>query len=335
MMTILLLVSFLTFVFYYLASFDSSNSKYKLPLVICFVLSSFVLRLLLRPELNNDYDLYFNFKIFQKPTSFLSIFMGEPYLYMVYAFFKLFTNDKELVFLCMYWFNFLVGTMFYVWLLTRKDVQMWKKMFLFSCYYFFFSFVLLRNGPAYILFAYYFYYVFRGRRFNWILLTPLMHMSSWLLLVTLFHDKKHYFTIFVVLFILTALSYFILFPVLSEMAAFDKIVFKINTYASGMPIVGIIHKLFFVLITILILSGGLVYKKKMLNPILVTTLVFYYVTFFINPVMGFRFSPFVFLALFLFNFEELKNEKIIRFMNLFTVLLFPCFLYALFHTHHL
>ena len=334
-MSVLIFVTLATFLFYYLASFDIWNAKYKVGFVICFVLCSSVLRYILHPQWNNDYDLYFNFKIFQEPKSILSIFIGEPYLYLEYAFFKFFSNDKEIVFLSMYWFNFLISTFFFVWLLTRKDIEMWKKMFLFTCYYFFFAFVLLRNGPAYILFAYYFYYSFRGRNFYWILLTPLMHLSSWLILVTLFHKKKHYLIFFILIFLLGALSFFVLLPFLSEKAIFANIVFKINAYSSGMAVIGIMHKLFFLLITILVVIGSLVYKKKMLHPIIVTTLFLYYFTFFINPIVGFRFSPFVFLALFLFNCEDFKNQKLVKSLNISSVLFFPFFLYALFHTHHL
>lgn len=334
-MTILLVVAFVVFLFFYLGSCDLFNPSYQLPYIICFVIASFVLRYVVDPQWNNDYQLYFNFKIFQEPKSLLSIFIGEPYLYLVYSFFNFFSDDKEIVFLCMYWFNFLLSTIFFVWLLTRQDIQMWKKMFLFTCYYFFFSFVLLRNGPAYLLFAGYFYYTFREKKFYWVVLTPLMHLSSWVLLITLFHKKKIYFTFCILLAFLSAMSFFFLFPLLSEKDTFDKIVFKINAYSSGMAVVGIMHKLYFLLITILVLIGSLVYKKKMLHPIIVTTLVFYYLGFFINPVVGFRFSPFVFLALFLFNFDDFKNEKIVRILNLSSILFFPFFVYALFHTHHL
>ena len=334
-MTVILLFTFLTFLFYYLGSFDSANTSYKRLFVICFVIASFVLRYVIDPQWNNDYDLYFNFKIFQEPKNILSIFIGEPYLYLEYACFNFFFNDKEIVFLSMYWFTFLISTFFFVWLLTRKDIEMWKKMFLFTCYYFFFAFVLLRNGPAYILFAYYLYYTFREKKFYWVVLTPLMHLSSWVLLITLFHKKKNYFAFCALLVFLTVISFFFLFPVLSEKDTFDKIVFKINAYSSGMAVIGIMHKLYFLLITTLVLIGSLLYKKKMLHPIIVTTLVFYYLGFFINPVVGFRFSPFVFLALFLFNFDDFNNGKVVKILNYSSILLLPCFLYALFHTHHL
>lgn len=334
-MSILISTTLTTFLFYYLASFDIWNSKYKVGFIICFILSSCALRYALLPQWNKDYDLYFNFKIFQEPTNFLSIFIGEPYLYFEYAFFKFFCNDKEIIFVCMYLFNFVFATIFFVWLLTRKDIQVWKKMFLFTCYYFFFAFVLLRNGPAYILFAYYFYYSFRAKNFYWILLSPLMHLSSWLMLITLFHQKKYYFTFFMILFILSVFSFFILFPFISENLIFARIVSKIDTYSSGMAVIGIMHKLYFILITAFVIIGVLVYRKKMLHPIIITTLSFYYLAFFINPIVGFRFSPFVFLALFLFNFEDIKNQKLLKFLNVSSVLLFPFFLYALFHTHNL
>lgn len=303
--------------------------------VLCFVLSSLILRYFLDPNLNLDYFFYFDFKIFQKPEDLLSFFLREPYLYGVYSFFDFFCVDKVATFLGMYWFNYLIGTAFFVWLLTREDVQMWKKMFLFSCYYFFFTFVLLRNGPVYILFAYYFYYTFREKRFDLVLLSPFAHVSSLLLLLTYFNKKKFYLSLLLLTILTVPFLFFLLRPLLCEITAFQTIVSKVDAYSTSNFNFGILHQLFFFGVIVLLAVFGFVYKKQIFNNIIITTVVIYVITFFINPLVGFRYSPYVFFALFLYDFEELLNAKIIRGLNLATILLFPGFLYALFHTHHL
>ena len=89
------------------------------------------------------------------------------------------------------------------------------------------------------------------------------------------------------------------------------------------------------LVTIVVLISFVIYKKQAVNPILITTIVFYYISFFINPVLGFRFSPYVFMAILLFNFKGVYGEQMVRIVNVISFLLFPYFLYTLFDTHSL
>ena len=71
----------------------------------------------------------------------------------------------------------------------------------------------------------------------------------------------------------------------------------------------------------------------MLNPILVTTFLFYAITYFINPAVAFRFSPYFIFAMMLYPLEEVFKNKNLRMLNLATVLLFPIFVYAMFNSH--
>lgn len=322
-----------TFLSYYFACLASADRNKKIVYTSLFVVFSFALRVVVNVTLNNDYYLYYDFRIFHKPTGFLSFLVNEPYLYSVYAFFTLFFEAKKEVFLAMYWFNFLISTLFFIWLLYRKDVEMWKKMILFVFHYFIFSFVLLRNGPAYMLFAMYFYYAFRDKKFNWVLITPWMHISSCLLLVTYFHKLKNYFKVVLFAGLFTGVFFLLMKPHLASIDAFKSIVSKIDIYSKGMPVVGFMHVLFFMFICSLIAAGFLFYKKKMLHPILITTMLFYGITFFINPIVAHRFSPYLIFALLLFPFEAFKNEKIVVLLNRLTVLLFLIFIYTL-HTAH-
>lgn len=332
-MSLLIISSFFTFLFYYLSCFDFSNSK-KLLCIICFVICSLFLRSILSPFVNNDFYLYYNFQIFQKPTNFLSLFINEPYLYSVYAFFSFFSDDKVIVFSCLYWYNHIITTIFFIWLLKVKDVETWKKMLLFSIFYFFFAFVLLRNGPVYLLFAMFFYYNFRNIKFNYVLVTPFMHISSIIMLIVYFHKWKNYYIYFFITCILFPICFLIFKPILQDINAFERIFLRINEYLKLYSIPGIMDWLFFIFISGLLLTGGILYKKKIFHPFIITSAFLYYITYYINPIVAFRFSPYVLFALFFMNFEESKSIKIFRIFDLLSIFLFPIFLFVLYHTHN-
>lgn len=322
-----------TFLSYYYACNNYVVVKKKLIFTSLFIMFSILMRRIINVNLNNDYFLYYNFDIFKKPTSLLNFILNEPYLYSIYTFFNFFMDEKKDVFLAIYWFNFLIITLFFIWLIFRKDIEVWKKMVLFVLNYFLFGFVLLRNGPAYVLFAMYFYYTFRDIKFNWVLITPFMHISSSLMLVTYFHKRKWYFKLLLFSPIILLCLFFITKPFLMSIQAFESILSKINIYSEGMSVVGILHILFFLFITVLVSLGFLLYKRKMLHPILVTTIFFYGFTFYINPIVAHRFSPYVLFGLLLYPFDKIGEEKMALQLNRLSVLLFPIFLYTLFNTH--
>lgn len=332
-MSLLILSSLLTFVFYYLACFEYTTSKKKLLLIICFLFCSFFLRAVIDPALNNDYDLYYNFKIFHKPRSFFTFFLKEPYLYSVYAFFDIFSNEKEIIFSCLYWFNYIITTLFFVWLIKLKDIEVWKKMLLFSVFYFFFAFTLLRNGPVYIFFAMYFYYSYRNLKFNYVLLTPFMHISSILILIVYLYKLKNYYLFLAIVCILGPIFLLLFKPYLDNIDIFHYVFYKMNTYSKANAAIGYMHWSFLSFISILHLFGIILYKKRMLHPFLVTTALFYYVSYFINPIMAFRFTPYVLFALLFFNFDPLKKQ-IVRVLNLSSVFLVVIYLFILYHTHN-
>ena len=326
-------VAVLTFLTYYVACWTSLSSRNQKIAVTSFLIASIVLRMLVPTNLNNDFFYYYKFDIFHKPSSFLSYLINEPYLYSVYAFFSLFIEEKKDVFQAMYGFNFLIDTAFFVWLVLRKEVEMWKKMLLFTLHYFVFGYVVLRNGPSYMLFALFFYNAFRGQKFKWVWITPFLHISSCLMLVTYFHKWRHYFKALLFAPIILLLSFLVLKPFLASVREFDTILSKISIYSGGIPINGIMHLLFFLFIMVLIVLGFLLYKKKMVHPILVTTLFFYSSAFLISPIVAHRFTPYVLFALLLFPFEEIQYNKAIYFLNRLSVFLLPVFIYTLFNTH--
>ncbi|MCW2119423.1 hypothetical protein [Flavobacterium sp. 7A] len=327
------IITLLTFLFYYFASLAVDKPRKQQIFILCFISSSVVLRDIINITLNNDYYLYYNFKIFHKPDGFLSFLINEPYLYCIYSIFNNFFELKSDVFLAMYWFNFLINTSFFIWILTRRDVEVFKKMILFVLYYFVLGFVVLRNGPSYILFSLFFYYTFRDFKFKWVLLTPFMHISSCVILVTYFYRNKWYYIVTMLTPIILIFLFFLFSKFLHSLPAFESILFKINYYSKGMKAIGLAHKVFFIFVCCLFLTGVFLYKERMNHPILVTTMLVYTLSFFINPSVAHRFSPYILFALLLAPFSFAKGNGKVIIVNHLTVLLFPVFLYSLFLAH--
>jgi hypothetical protein len=334
-MVAIIIVAIFIFIFYFLASFNTLKVEHRLIFISFFLATTFILRFLINPSINKDYFGYFELFDYTIPSTFLSFLLEEPYLDLVYFFFSLFTNDKATIFLGIYWLNLLIVNAFFVWILTRKDVQMWKKVVLFSLFYFLFAFVLIRNSPAYILFACYFYYSYRNIKFNLVLFTPLMHISSIGVLVTYLHKKKNYYLFLLLFSIVGILVLFFILPSFLNFVSLELVVSKVNTYSAEMQEVSVFHKVYFFVISSIVITTAFVYKKKIFHPIMMTTILFYYISFLINPVVGFRIVPYLFFSILFFNYDGYYNTSYTRVFNIICFLMFPYFLYTLIDTHYL
>lgn len=328
-------ITLFIFLFYFLASFNNLKAEHRFVFICLFVLSVFILRIVISPELNKDYDGYFGYHDSKIPENMISFLLGEPYLKIMYGFFDLFTDDKAIIFSGIYWFNLLFVTAFFVWLLTRNDIQMWKKNILFSFFYFLFAFVLIRNSGAYIMLALYFYYSYRKIKFNVVLMTPLIHLSSLPVLITYFHKQKNYYIYLISILIFAVLAFIFLFPIIASSLGTDRMLSKVSTYSAETETVGLFHKVYFVFVSFILIITALAYKKKMIHPFIITTMALYYIGFMINPVMGFRFVPYLLFAIFFFNYNGAYNSQLTRTLNVTSFLLFPYFLYTLIDTHNL
>lgn len=334
-MVAIICVTIVVFLFYFLASFNTLKPIHKFVFICLFLLSSFVLRLLINPELNKDYFGYFELYDFKVPENFLSFLLGEPYLNLVYVFFNLFTDDRTIIFLGIYWLNILIANGFFVWIVTRKDILIWKKIVLFSFFYILFAFVLIRNAPAYILFGSYFYYSFRRQNFNAVLLTPFMHISSMAVLVTYFHKRKNYFLLFLLLSIIIIILLLFLLPNVSNSIAIQMSMAKVKTYSAEMEVVSVFHKVYFIFVSSIVLCTAIVYKKEIFHPIIMTTILLYYISFIVNPIVGFRFAPYLFFSILFYNHDDTYYNSLNRVLNLLSIILLPYFVYTILDTHYL
>ena len=147
----------LNFIIYYFLCINKKNSI-KIPFSFIFFLLSFVFFLLVDFSKMPDYQEYYNVIGLEVKGQSLNTLFSEPYYFQIVNFFNL-TLSKEASINIFYFINTLLTTSFFLWLSFKIDISPWKKVFLYSMYYYLFSFVLLRNTPSYILLAISFYYL--------------------------------------------------------------------------------------------------------------------------------------------------------------------------------
>lgn len=336
MIIYIILISILFFNYYLLCQ-NHIKLNNKIIYLIFFIFLSIVLRIIIPTNLNKDYFGYFELYNFENPENLVSFLISEPYLYVLYNFFEVFTSNKEIIIECIYWFNLLISIYFYIWLAFRKDLVLWKKVIIFIFYYFLTSYVVLRNAPVYFIYSYFFYYSFRSIKYKKIILTPFMHLSSVPLLMLLFQKSKKYFKyLFLALILFIPILFIVVFPIIDSIEELQQSLNKVDAYTEGGSEVGVFHKIYFCFITLLFIISWLNIKKKLFHPIIITTFIIYYISFFINPVIGFRFSPYIILVLLLNNFEGKYNFPVLtRVLNLIIILLLPYFIFTFIDTHHL
>jgi hypothetical protein len=331
-----IITAIFSFVFYYLLCFNSQNIINKIFYIGLYLLFAIILRFIIAPELNKDYYGYFDLHNFEDPEDAVSFLFSEPYLYILYKLLSFIIVSKDTILLFIYWFNFIITNAFFIWLATRLDLNVWRKMVLFVFYYFLFAFVLLRNGPVYILFACFFYYSYRNQKFNKILFTPFMHLSAISLIVTLFHNNKYYLKIlFALLLLVLPVFIFYVLPLLNDLIALQSSMHKVDSYSEQTLNVSIFHIIYFFIISTILVLVILVYKKYAFHPILITTSLFYYIAFYVNPVLGFRFSPYFIMAVIFFFSDNTNKSKWNKYLDIVSFFMLPYFVFTLFETHTL
>ena len=330
----MIIVTIIVFLFFYLSCWNYSNISYKYIFIFLFLIFACYLRSIIPIELNKDYYGYFEFYNFEDSENILGFLISEPYLYLVYKFFKFFIIDHTSIINLIYLFNFILINIFFVWLARKNDLNVWKKIIFLVFYYFLFAYITLRNAPAYVLFSVFCYYAYRNKKFNTILLMPFMHLSTLPFLISIFHNKKNYTRyLFLMFLLLTPVLLFYIFPLLNSLTEFNHLTNKSNAYLVEELNAGKFHYIYLAFISIICLK--LFLFDKIFHPILITTIVFYYVAFYLNPVLGFRYSPYFFMAWLTLKTRKNTNSKIIYYFNLSSFATVIFFIFTLYDTHFL
>ncbi|OXA80190.1 hypothetical protein B0A56_07210 [Flavobacterium columnare NBRC 100251 = ATCC 23463] len=328
-----ILLVVLVFVSYYFLCFLEVK-KLKLLVLPFFIVSSIVLRLNIDITLNKDYYGYYYGYSLSDFNNIFDYFLKEPYLYIQYSFLKYLNFDHDFIFVCVYGINFILVSVFFIWLAFLNDLSAWRKNILFTLYYFLFGYVLLRNGPSYAIFSYFIYYSIREiKKSRLIFLTPFMHISSVLPLGLYFSDSKRYFKILFLFSILASLIIIFILPYVESNPAFDKIFTKASTYSEELEEISIFHYIYFGFMFSVFILQLFFLRKKVYNPFLITTFIIYLLGFFVNPVVGFRLSPYFLISSLFYKVENYKNLD--RILNIFSFFLVLYFILTLKDSHYL
>lgn len=300
---------------------------------IIFLIISFIMRLLVDIEINKDFYGYYTFYRIEEPQNWWEYFTNEPYLYLLHLFFSKLFYSKIDVFYAIYYFNYIVVTLFFLWLMCLRGISAWKKVIFFTLYYFLFSYTLLRNGIPYIIYTYFIYLAYRNLKTKWVYITPFMHISSLIPMILVFHKHKKYRYYLVIFGVSLALMLFIGNVILNR-PEFALISYKIEAYQEMNNKVSIFHYFYSVAITFFCYITWLFVKNKFWNPIILTAMFLYYCGFFINPVVGFRFSPYLIMSILFMDLNTEKYTKLNQLMNIGVLFLCIYFVFTLYDTHY-
>lgn len=214
-----------------------------------------------------------------------------------------------------YFILFMLAIAFFSWLAFLKDLSLWKKYLIFNLFFILFSFILLRNGIAYMMLAFFFYYLSKNRYFIFCFSAIIFHITSFPVLFLSFFRKKKLNLFILPLAIIFILLFAYLFYDSSSIFYLKFKDFKKNAAGYNYPI----HTLVFIM-TLSIFIGYFIYFKSLLNNYYYILLIFIYVIlYYFNSVMGFRFSFYIILYL-IMNTKLILNSRIENALNRYSFL---------------
>ena len=322
----------ITFLFFYLRCIHK-NPVHKAFFIFAFIVFSFILRFSIDVSWGKDYMAYYHLYRMEKPEKLLDYFTKEPYLYLLHTFCSNLLDTRKEVFQLMFYFNFIIVNSFFIWLIWAENVRTWKKMIFFSLYYLLFSYVLLRNGIPYVIFAYFIHQIYNDKKTTKLVyLTPFMHFSSTVPIVLIFHKSKKYFYYFTIVFSLLVSVIFV--GTLLNRPELELINSKFNAY-SEKQIFSIIYYIFFAVFMSATFVAYLFLRKRFFHPVIITTLALYILVFFISPIAAFRYSPYLLTGLIFIRVDDTKYKRFNNLMDYASIVILFHFIYTFYDTHEI
>lgn len=307
-----------SFIIYYLLSIKS-DFYLKLLLSTFFIILCITLKLNVDISTIPDFHMYFNEIGSSQPLLFSTMFK-EPYYYFCINYLHKYYSPLNSI-KVFYNVNFLFSICFFIWVSFLKDISIWKKITMYSLYFYLFSFVLLRNTPSYILTGILFYYLHKNKFIKISYISFFAHISSLpILFFSLFKNKPvdRFLFIYLILycFLLKLILTYSFFGISERFENYQNIMHTINWFN---------HLLYLVLFISLNVFIFFINKKVIYN----YTYFFMFFTYlfleFISPVLGFRFS--IYMIFYLLLNPELKltyklDNKLNRLSPLAVLLLY-------------
>lgn len=322
---------FIVFLFYYVLCKTCNHLKYFNLLAVLFFCVSLLLRLYVNIKDNADFGGYSLWEFTPLEINF-SLLFSEPWFYALVNFFHNITDDGLVALEIVYYINFFLSTIFFIWVASKTDIAQWKKVLFFTMFYILFTYTTLRNTPAYILVGLSFYAVQRGKKKYVGFLSFLAHTSSIPAIsatVLGFRKPSAKFLALLIFFSIIA-SYILQLPELSHIS--DKYdVYSVSDSNTGSSIFHLIYFGVLLSITIFLFVKN---KPYVYNNIYIFIFSLYLAMFFQSSVMGFRFSVYLIIFLCLHPYIK-KPNRLDSIFNRLSLILVGYFIYTFYANHPL
>jgi len=303
--------------FYYLSCLKLSKDNKYISITLFFILAiGFKLLIPLDNRLP-DYEVYYELLGSNNEKLSIDYLISEPYFYSMTNMLQLFFNKTSSLQI-FYYINFFLSLIFFTWLALKTNIITWKKYLLYILYFPLFSFILLRNAPAYISLALLFFYLNEKKYFKISFLAFLSHISSIpAIFSSFFNNKKIGFLLIPILLFFIFLFFYLIQS--QDFILFNKFESYQNIDEFGQ---NIFHKLYFISMILLFLSLILKYYNSFYNYTFIILYLVYFLLQYISPIMGFRFSIYIIIYI-LLNKHFKFSRNIDRYLNLYSFLFIP------------
>jgi hypothetical protein len=289
---------------------------------IYFALIGLALRLLIPIPSVLDYAAYYTNNIYDYNFYGIADIISEPAIKLIYNIAFVFFNDKKQTVHFIYWLNFST-CMYLFYRISQYRIPYFKKMILFSFYFFLFSYILLRNGIPYLLVFMFFYELNNTEsKLRKLIVASFFHATAAIVLFVqlLFEIKIERLIVYgiSILAILALLA-------INNIFVFDYFIDKFVVYAEVERERSNSHIIWMLFIFSVFFWSFIENRVKSSTVFFITFMTIYIILNYINPVMGFRLSLYIFLFYLTLPITNPKIAKYVPDVNLLSFGLFFLF----------
>lgn len=311
---------------------DPPKSALKLLCKSSFIIFSVLTRICIDFAYNADYGVYYLNNIYDYSINFsLKDVLREPLVKLFYQASYLTFNDKMKAVHSIYWINFALITIIYI-KISELRLVFYKKIMLFTIFYFLFTYTLLRNGIPYLLVFLFFYWLNNANiiKKNNIIIASLIHVTTLIPVFVIFLTKiktRH------IKYLVTVVSLIILISVFGFNFSFDLIIEKFKAYAFVNHKRNLFHVIWFLMLLGIFTFSFFENKKIAFTKLHIGLFLVYVIFNILNPVMGYRISIYYLMFYFSMNISNkliLKNRDLLNYLSLILVVMLY---FGLFSTH--
>lgn len=310
----MIIVAALLFCVYFLLGYFEDRN-WKILYAILFVILSYLLKFSIDVTKTADYDNYLYLITLDLPEFSLKMLFAEPYFFQLGSLlFKYYPKEESLAFFTES--SFIYSTIFFLWLAFLKNVSTFNRIIIFSLYYYFFAYIVFRNGPAYMLSGVTFYYLHKNIYLKTTALLFLIHLSSLpVIFFSIFKNKSADTKLVLICFLF--IIFFNMLVRIELISLYDKFSLYENEAVYGQSI---FHKIYFYSFVLLNIYLFLFKKDVIYNYTYLLLFLTYLILNYSNSVMGYRFSIYLTLYLMLnpkLDYSEQNKPRLLFLIPIF------------------